>query len=310
MPVTRKQLAASILFLLLNTSMISAQKVTVAVVDLEGIGISQVEAVALSNRLRNELFRLGIFKVVDRGLMQNILEEQNLQQTGCTSNECLVELGRLLGVQQMIGGSISKIENMFSVSTRVVDVETGEVISVSDYDREAGLSEILTNGMKEVAQSLSGSADEPVANLVEREESKPVVRSPDQSLKRFALAYGLLSYKEFWDEDQSREGSFLLLSFRTRRAFGSRFPIRPVLTTYFDLDTDNLFMYLLEGSYSFERRILRYTVLLGGGLVPGNSHLSGGSFSFQIELMRGLPLMIEWRSIEGYLTTLGIGFGL
>ena len=119
---------------------------------------------------------------------------------------------------------------MFSVSTRVVDVETGEVISVSDYDREAGLSEILTNGMRDVALTLSGSTDEPIANLVERDKSKPAVRSTDQSLKRFALAYGRLRHK-YSTHYHGSEHNFTSLSFRTKRAFGSRFPIRPVLTT-------------------------------------------------------------------------------
>ncbi|MEE9463946.1 MAG: CsgG/HfaB family protein [Candidatus Neomarinimicrobiota bacterium] len=296
MRVTQKRLVVSILFLLLHVNTVSAQKITVAVVDLEGIGIAQVEAVALSNRLRNELFRLGTFKVVDRGLMQDILIEQNLQQTGCTSNECLVELGKLLGVQRMIGGSISKIENMFSVSTRVVDVETGEVLSVSDYDREAGLSEILTSGMKDVALSLSGAPGETVAIPAKREVVKPFVSAPDQSIKRFTWAIG--AYR-VWGNDYP----ITSFSIRTRRAFGSWLPIRPVLTAYYIGDWIDDYMYSLEVSYSIEGRVLRYTLLLGGIREGGGSEY--GSFSFQIERKQGLPLMFEVRGgqRDGYETT-------
>jgi TolB-like protein len=142
--------------LILNSSL-HAQQTTLAVVDFEGFGVSATEAIALSNRLRNELFRLNAFKVVDRGLMEKILQEQNIQQLGCTSDECLVEVGRLLGVQQMIGGSISRVGSLFSVSARLVDVETGVVLNVSDYDIEGGIEDILRIGMQNVAVGISSN---------------------------------------------------------------------------------------------------------------------------------------------------------
>ena len=146
-------LAGAILF---QVSLLPAQEIPIAVMDFDGFGISQVEAIALSNRLRNELFRLGTFDVVDRGMMENILTEQDFQMVGCTSNECLVEVGQLLGAKQMMGGSISKVGNTFSVSARLVDVETGRVLRVSDFDLRGELDDMLTRGMKRVAVMLSG----------------------------------------------------------------------------------------------------------------------------------------------------------
>ncbi|MQY73020.1 MAG: hypothetical protein GH142_05050 [Dehalococcoidia bacterium] len=48
--------------------------------------MSQTEVAALSDRLRNELFRLEVFQVVERGMMETILTEQDFQLTGCISN--------------------------------------------------------------------------------------------------------------------------------------------------------------------------------------------------------------------------------
>ena len=139
-----------------QVSFLPAQAIPIAVMDFDGFGISQMEAIALSNRLRNELFRLGTFDVVDRGMMENILTEQDFQMVGCTSNECLVEVGQLLGAKQMMGGSISKVGNTFSVSARLVDVETGRLLAVSDYDLKAEIDDMLTTGMRIVALMLSG----------------------------------------------------------------------------------------------------------------------------------------------------------
>ena len=145
-------LAGAILF---QVSFLQGQAIPIAVVEFEGNGISQTEAIALTDRLRNELFRLGAFEVVERGMMETILTEQDFQLTGCTSNECLVEVGQLLGARQVVGGRISRVGAMFTVSARVVDVQTGKLLGVSDYDIRGGLEEMLTVGMKQVAVMLS-----------------------------------------------------------------------------------------------------------------------------------------------------------
>ena len=128
----------------------------IAVIDFEGFGISQSETMALTNRLRNELHNTGSFKVIERNMMEEILNEQGFQQTGCTSNECLVEIGRLVGVRKILGGSISIVGDVFSVSVRIVDVETGEVLEAIDYDFRGEIGNLLTFGMRNVALELAG----------------------------------------------------------------------------------------------------------------------------------------------------------
>jgi TolB-like protein len=187
---------------------LSAQKTTLAVVDFEGFGISQTESIALTNRLRNELFRQGTFRVVDRGLMEEIIQEQDLQQSGCASNECLVRVGRLLGVQEMIGGSISLVGGIYTVSARLIDVETGEMLGVSDFDLRGELGDMLTTGMAQVAALLSTDQEEIGAALdtakSESEEKSDLIQNqiePEKDISnietsapfsaRFQLGYGI-----------------------------------------------------------------------------------------------------------------------
>ena len=145
-----------------------AQKTTVAVMDFEARGISQMEVAALSDRLRNELFYLEVFQVVERGIMETILIEQDFQLTGCTSDECLVEVGQLLGAQMMVGGSISKVGDMYTASARIVDVETSQVIMVADYDLEGKINDMLTIGMRALAIRLAGDEKAPPPAVEER----------------------------------------------------------------------------------------------------------------------------------------------
>ena len=127
----------------------------IAVIDFEGKGISQTEASALTDRLRTELYNGEYFVVVERGMMEEILTEQGFQQSGCTTNECIVEVGRLVGVDRIVGGSISKVGNIYSVSSRIVNVETGEIEKTEVYDHIGDIGQLLTNGMRMVAIGLT-----------------------------------------------------------------------------------------------------------------------------------------------------------
>jgi len=126
----------------------------IAVVDFNGNNISDGEVKALTDRLRAELFKTKHFKVIEREMMQEVMKEQGFQQSGCTTDECMVEIGRLIGVEKIIGGSISKVGNVYSVSSRIVNVETGEIEKSEYYDHIGEIGQLLTNGMREVAIGL------------------------------------------------------------------------------------------------------------------------------------------------------------
>ncbi len=100
----------------------------VAVADLTASGVSSGDAAVVADLLRGELVKTGVFNVVEKGNMERVLAEQAFQQTGCTSQECAVKLGKLLNVQRMIVGSFGKLLGRHFVSIRVVDVETGKVV--------------------------------------------------------------------------------------------------------------------------------------------------------------------------------------
>ena len=98
---------------------------TVAVIDFDASGISQLEATSLTNRFRTAVGDVGAMRLVERGMMEEVLQEQGFQQTGCTSEECAVEVGQLLGVQNMIGGSIGRVGETFTLDVRMISVQSG-----------------------------------------------------------------------------------------------------------------------------------------------------------------------------------------
>jgi len=142
---------------LLSISSLFAQQLnTIAVLDFEGLGITEVENKALTNRLRMELVQSGTFQVVERGKMDEILKEQGFQLSGCTSEECVVEAGQLLGVEKMLAGSISFVGKTYSIEMRLIDIESGKIEMSDAYDMNCEIDQLLTVGMKNALNILLG----------------------------------------------------------------------------------------------------------------------------------------------------------
>ena len=66
--------------LLLFIGLSFAQDITIAVLDFDGDGVSQSETRTLTNRLRDEMFKTGVYIVLERGKMDEVLKEQGFQQ--------------------------------------------------------------------------------------------------------------------------------------------------------------------------------------------------------------------------------------
>ena len=94
--------------LLLLFSLVFAQE-TIAVIEFEAKGISQLEESALTDELEINLSKIGDYTIVERGKAEEILKEQAFQQTSCVSSECTVEVGALLGVQYMIAKMVNQV---------------------------------------------------------------------------------------------------------------------------------------------------------------------------------------------------------
>jgi len=145
-----------LVFILLYTNLVA--QTTIAVIDFDARGISPDEVATLTDRFRDELTKTNQYTVIERGKMEEVLREQGFQQSGCASDECVVEVGQLIGVQQMVGGSIGKVGDVYSVSARIIDVQTGKIINVMTYDHIGSIGDLLTTGMLQIVSKLVGEA--------------------------------------------------------------------------------------------------------------------------------------------------------
>lgn len=107
---------------------VSSPALNIAVADVDPLGMSKEEALTLTKNLRSALVQSERFQVVSRADMQKILKEQEFQRSdACNDTQCLVEMGKALAVQKIVGGSAGQAGGVYSLTLRVVDVETGKI---------------------------------------------------------------------------------------------------------------------------------------------------------------------------------------
>lgn len=130
-------------------------KLTLAVMDLDGDGIQQAYLEVLSDRLRSELLFSEQFEIVQRARMHNILQEQGLRLQGCTTPFCAAKVGRMIGVDRIVIGSMNKAEDMYSSYIRMVDVESGKVVKTVSVDcGECEIKRVISETIPELAKRL------------------------------------------------------------------------------------------------------------------------------------------------------------
>ena len=72
------------------------------------------------------------FRIVERNLLESILQEQRLSQTGIVDRKTALKVGQLVAAQSIIAGSIIETRNGIEIVSRMIDTETSEILATED----------------------------------------------------------------------------------------------------------------------------------------------------------------------------------
>lgn len=182
-------------------------KENIAVIAFKG-DISESESVVLTDKLISEIMNRNTFTVVERSQMTEILKEQGFQQTGCASDECAVEVGQLLGVRKIIITNLAKLGNMYSMSMKIVNVESGAIERTVYENVKGKLTNVLEAGVQSAAEKICWvplTAEQIEADYKKRKKIKTIVAA---SVGGVGLGIGgLATY--FWIDRSNQHESYL-----------------------------------------------------------------------------------------------------
>lgn len=144
------------------------QKTTVAIaefVDLDGKVTSFGKF--LAEELVTRLYKTKKLKVIERQRLDKVIAEQKLSLTDIIEASSAKRLGRILGVDAIVTGTISELGNNFRINARIINTETGELLAA------AGVSVVKD---QEVCSLINCGAQSALINRVETQSSTPKVQ--------------------------------------------------------------------------------------------------------------------------------------
>jgi len=116
---------------------------------------------ALAEFFAHDFSKVSSLRVIERNKMDYLLKEIKLSQEGITSQSAAVKVGRMLGAQLMVFGTISQIDDRHArMVAKVVKVETSEIVASVDKEGRPDFNSMQKSLVEELAAKLDSELSE------------------------------------------------------------------------------------------------------------------------------------------------------
>ncbi|RKZ22835.1 hypothetical protein DRQ23_04195 [bacterium] len=163
----KKLFLLSLTLLLLPILLQGAKAGVVEFVERNPVGTPNAGKV-VAELLIDKLQKLGKYTLVERVLLFKVLEEQALGMSGVLSTEEAVKVGKIYGLDYVITGSIMKLGKEITITARVTNASTGEIVKTGEAKVNA--IEKLPSAAELLAYRLSGYTEREYRALKEAGE--------------------------------------------------------------------------------------------------------------------------------------------
>jgi hypothetical protein len=124
---------------------------------------------AVAEKLTNRFVELGEFTVIERGMVEKVMKELEFQNTGGVDSEAAKKLGKGLGVEAIVTGTLSDASyGNVEVNARVIKTETYEIVAAGSMKTK-----------KTWSDAPAPAAEAPAAPAYSAPASRSSARSPE-----------------------------------------------------------------------------------------------------------------------------------
>ena len=132
----------------------------------------------LASMMASDLAAVPTLRLVERDRLQALVDELELQQTRAVDPETALQVGLFLGADHVVVGSVTAVQPEIRIDTRVVRVETSEVVQTASvtgqedalFELQQALAASLIDGIDVVM------SDEARASLATQQEANRIDR--------------------------------------------------------------------------------------------------------------------------------------
>ena len=177
-------------------SLSQKNKSKIAVIEFSDLGGNINEfGIFLAEELITRLFMTGKFEVVERQLLNKIIEEQELGLSGLIDDDSAIALGRILGVDAVASGSITDLGSSLKVNARLISTETGTIFAVASVEilKDNIVTKLINKNSSRI--SYRNTNTNKISNPIEKKEE--LVEKKNYSIRFSGSWYVNDTYNKF-----------------------------------------------------------------------------------------------------------------
>ena len=168
----------------------------------------------LPSMIMTDLETVGIFNIISREMLKEVLREQALQQTGIVDERQAVKMGRIVAAKYVLIGDFMELNGQLHIESRLLSVEYGTQMGAAAVTgRVDGFFNLEKQLVLEMTRHL-GAVLQPAEE--ERITSQVETTSVDASLQNYAGEITLYRAKDLRAEGKKDQAEKLILEARVR----------------------------------------------------------------------------------------------
>jgi TolB-like protein len=141
-----------------QTIKLVGERLGVAVLPFENMGASKDLGEIILDKMITVLWNQDRFKVMERAALNQVLAEQSLGQSGVVDATTAAEIGKGIGVDAIIIGSVAAAPSgALSIDTRVIDTESAAIIVAQDAYTGSSDAQSVKNAVENLARKITES---------------------------------------------------------------------------------------------------------------------------------------------------------
>jgi len=125
------------------------------VYDFDAAESLRVVGLILTEALREELYKLGGFILINRENMAQVMEELKLQQSGLVNEKQAIKLGEWMTANEAVTGQFAVLGKSSVLQAKRINIKTLGTISLGSLKCKAGEEDELLGNMPELARKLT-----------------------------------------------------------------------------------------------------------------------------------------------------------
>jgi hypothetical protein len=127
------------------------------------VGVPQELAIEAQHAVERALYEVREIQLIERGRIDLILQEQEMQLSDLADQDTAVRVGRLLAANTVVTGVVARLEAP-QLTIKVLDVETGAVLFVGDASigRRSRIDAVTSKLIREAEKILFPERYEPL----------------------------------------------------------------------------------------------------------------------------------------------------